>query len=243
MKEVIPDYDKYYLWGHEIEDGTWPDFSSTNVGYIERNLVNRLYNLKVSLENTVSYLSHCFPIFTVTAFNLHKSSVRWVGWVELSFWPPEGRWRCWVRPRQDCPGNTGSFADQGTSALGSQFGWHQLLGSDSRRAKRLQRASASPAVPPPSADSCPRSALECQLLSGKCDGRRRVGSQGLWLCGVSVIWVWTPRPYLTVIDCRQSLWASFSFIWRVGMLWFIPRGSPTIIYSNKGVSKKMLWIF
>ena len=103
MKEVIPDYDKYYLWGHEIEDGTWPDFSSTNVGYIERNLVNRLYNLKVSLENTVSYLSHCFPIFTVTAFNLHKSSVRWVGWVELSFWPPEGRWRCWVRPPSGLP--------------------------------------------------------------------------------------------------------------------------------------------
>ena len=64
-------------------------------------------------------------------------------------------------------------------------------------------------------------------------GNARVGDElvvrGLWLCGVSVIWVWTPRPSLTVLDCRQSLWASFSFIWRVGMLWFIPRNSPTII--------------
>lgn len=83
--------------------------------------MNRLYNLKVSFENTVSYLSHCFPIFTVTAFNLHKSSVRGIGWSFL-FGPLRGDGDVGLGPRQDCPGNTGSFADQGTSALGCQFG-------------------------------------------------------------------------------------------------------------------------
>ena len=98
--------------------------------------------------------------------------MRWVGWA-FSFGPLRGDGDVGIGPRQDCPGITGSFADQGTSSLGSQFGWHQLLGSHSQRTKRLQRASAPPAVPPPSADSCPHSALERQLLSGKCEGLRR----------------------------------------------------------------------
>lgn len=163
-----------------------PDFFSKNRKYIERNLVNRLWSLKMSFKKFsvicgISLLHSFFFLknFTIIPFNLQNHSVRRVEGA-FPFHPQRGDGDAGIGPRQGCHGTAGSPLDQGTGPVHSQLSWQRSLGSHRQRRERLARDPAPPAVPLPSSYYCPHPAVSASRSQGNVKVHDEVVLKALW---------------------------------------------------------------